>query len=387
MNSIRLQLPIRHPMRLITASAILLLSACSSKDAGQHGDQGSSPVVSLPRLERVGFSPASDGQPFTRVPIKIDSAGGIYYYGESAGDGFITHLDSSGALVSRFGPSGSGPGELSGSGVLLATGDTIVVYDTHQVRAVYLSTGGSLLNAFQLESLLFPLQVRGTTLYAFDPTTLARGKSPTVVAIELGAAGMPERTVVDTSERLFRALLTDLDPQRPVPIPAFWIGTDIRLIGNPATGRIVILDSAGRREAQIPGGPPTRGSESLARLRESLSRQSHGPTGELLPINKANQARLDTLDRERLPYFAWPGLWADSGGHVWAVGAGGDATLVDVFADTTWLGRLALPCRQPGKMITHNGRWLALECQISGDADVPFEIQLYRVVWPDSGSS
>lgn len=35
--------------------------------------------------------------------------------------------------------------------------------------------------------------------------------------------------------------------------------------------------------------------------------------------------------------------------------------------------------RQPGKFASLNGNWLALQCRLDDEVDVPYELQLYRV--------
>ncbi|HET9064411.1 MAG TPA: hypothetical protein VFN22_01140 [Gemmatimonadales bacterium] len=58
-----------------------------------------------------------------------------------------------------------------------------------------------------------------------------------------------------------------------------------------------------------------------------------------------------------------------------------DSTFLDVFADTTLLGRLMVDGRRTGTAGTVRGHWLALACG-TGDLERPYRLQRYRIVEP-----
>lgn len=125
--------------------------------------------------------------------------------------------------------------------------------------------------------------------------------------------------------------------------------------------------------------PRRRNAAAFERERRWITQQIRigfvGPNGKRMAL-PGLQERLDTLDREVLPHFSRHGLAFDHAGRLWVIGETGDSAFADVFADTTFLGRIALSCRGPDRSISFNTRWLAMIC-LTPDGEP--EIQLYRV--------
>ncbi len=287
-----------------------------------------------------------------------------------------------GLATDRFGPSGEGPGEISGAGVLLSTGDTLAIYDTRKAAVVLLGPDGGARGEFRLDALSFPLALDGDRLFTIDQDAPLKREPPAIVEHILGSGvssiflGEGDRSFVD-------AIVPD--PSRPsgrLPIPVFAVRGTRSAIGNPRTGSITIRDGGASYALQVPGEAPTRGPHGLAETRstlESVLHRSPPPGAAGSRANPAVRERLDTLEREHLPWFAWPGLQFDDGGRLWVFSDRGDSTKVDFFVGERYLGRLALPCYHPDKWISLAAGWLALQCKGNPEADVPYELQVYRV--------
>lgn len=66
------------------------------------------------------------------------------------------------------------------------------------------------------------------------------------------------------------------------------------------------------------------------------------------------------------------------------VGTANDSTTIDVFADTVFLGRLAVPCllSAVGFPVSVSDGWVLLQCRLPESAEQSWELQLYRVLEP-----
>ncbi len=359
------------------------LAGCAARgDApGDSNISPSSPVV-MPTLERVAFKPDTGSSPFGKVPIAADPSGGIYYYGRTNGTQLLTRLDSSGTAIARFGSAGAGPGELSGAGVLLSSGDTLAVYDTRKAALVLFGPAGGVRGEFRLEALGFPLALDGDRLFTSDLDAPLRHEPPAIVESRLGSdsssifLGEGDRAFVD-------AIVPDPSSSPShLPIPVFTVRGTRSAIGNPRTGRVTVWDGAASFTLRPPGEAPKRGPRGLEETRAALE----ASLNQLTPAGPARsrrntvlRERLDTLAREQLPWFLWPGLQFDDHGRLWIFSDRDDSTSVDVFAGERHLGRLTLPCYHPDKWVSLTTGWLALQCKGDPEADVPYELQLYRV--------
>lgn len=332
----------------------------------------------MPHLVRAAFAPAEGAAPYAKMAILADAAGGVYLYGQSLSEFLLVRLDSTGEVLARFGRPGEGPGELSGLGVLLGVGDTVLVYDTGRAAIVLFEADGTHLGDTPVDRLAFPLAVTGGTVHEFDATAALQNRSPTIDSRPIGRGRSDPATLVDTTWHAFRDALGLAEAGRgQLPLPAYAAGFGFLAIGDPRTGQIAVVRESDTQRLAIPGPPPRRGPKALEDARTTLERVARRPGR---PANARLVARLDTLDREVLPFVAWPGLALDSHGRIWAIREGSDSTLIDVFLAGRHLGRTSIPCHRPDKGISLRGEWLALQCKALDGEDVPYRIQLYRIV-------
>jgi hypothetical protein len=161
-------------------------------------------------------------------------------------------------------------------------------------------------------------------------------------------------------------------------LDGFWIGE-----GWNFTLRRYHADGSALRTIHHNLPPNAMGPRQVRLTRELIERMprfNRGPSGERLPLAD-QRGRLDTLERERIPHFTRNPLHLDEHGRLWVIGLSRDSTSVDIFADTTWLGRAMLPCfaSRVGTRAALGPGWLLLECELD-DSDWPTELQLYRVI-------
>ncbi|MBK7594099.1 MAG: hypothetical protein IPP98_06020 [Gemmatimonadetes bacterium] len=362
----------------------VLLGASGCADAAEDRGVESVPLAVLD-LERMPFAPDSVVAPFGQVSVVADAEGGLYFLGQTIERFWITHLDSTGRLIRRFGREGSGPGELSGGGVLLGLGaDSLVVVDTRRSVAVIYDGAGNFLGETRLPPSMFPLAAADQAVFGFDPMEILRGGSPRVVRLSLGTpAGEVREVVLDSTSPTFIA------PYRrtraggsPPPIPAFSASGGWRAVADGVSGRIAVVGPDTAFDFTVPFEPFHRGPKELSQIRASLTaamQPTRGPGGKIEPVDPALAARLDTLAREHLPYTAWPGLVIDARGRVTLIAGRNDSTAVDVFQGSQPLAHAMLDCYRPGKRISLRGRWLALQCTVGDESDPSFELRLYRL--------
>jgi len=366
--------------------ALLAISFASTgcRDREQLGDPPPAPAGAL-TLERVPFTPDSLAMPFDQVSIAADARGGLYFLGQTVEDSWLTHLDSTGRLINRFGREGAGPGELSGGGILFATGtDSVVVVDSRRGTVVVFDRDGDFLGETPLAAPIFPLAIAEGALYAFDPMEVMRGGAPRVIRIPLGAGDrLVTTTVLDTSSSVFRSSVVQSAPAgRPPPIPAFSTVAGWTAIADGASGRVAVVGRDTAYEFVLPFESYRRGPIEEAQLRAGLTaaaEPTRGDDGKPEPVDPAIEARLDTLSRERLPFVAWPGLIVGAGGRIVTVAGRNDSTMVDVFDGSRHIAHFAVDCYQPGKRVSLNGRWLALQCAPMDRKAGQYELRLYRL--------
>jgi hypothetical protein len=84
-----------------------------------------------------------------------------------------------------------------------------------------------------------------------------------------------------------------------------------------------------------------------------------------------------TLREKPLDFFSHVhGLEFDGKGRLWVLGPQGDSAYADVFADTLFLGRLSIGCRDFGGSFALNKMFLAMVCSDTEDSPT---VQLYQL--------
>jgi hypothetical protein len=344
------------------------------------------PGSGMPLLERRSIVLAEADLPDNRFQsFDVNALGSVVYVASHVSEPKFRLVDSTGRRLAAFGRNGAGPGETQMPIGLWFRGDTIRTIESGRGMLIELDSEGRSIRDRRLPPGGVAIAwVGADSLDHWDP--FFPDMAPESRAIFRRAVGDPEqrRRLVGTEDSVFAAAAATRGTSPPLSIPyaatedRFWVGDGwdfrIRAYSADGTTRYTINHA-------IPAN--TMGPRQLQRTREMIDRMprfDRGPNGQRIPLPDL-RGRLDTLERERVPHFSRGALHVDNHGRLWVIGLSNDSTSVDVFADTTWLGRVMLPCfaARTGTRAALGPGWLVFECEIDG-GDWPSELQLYRIV-------
>lgn len=362
-----------------------MLGACGSPEVPPPpiGPAG----AGMPRFERRMLVIAEEDRPEERFMFfDVDAQGSVIYAASRVEAPLYRRVDSTGRPILAFGQTGEGPGETRMPVGLWYAGDTMRIHESGRGMLVELDREGRSLRDRRLPPGGITLSWVGSDSvdwWESLPLPSEVIEARTVFRIPLGAPSErrrlvgPEDAVLDSASTA-RGSNAVLSMPYVAATDHFWIadGWNFTLRHFRADGSVLATI-----EHQV--APNTRGPRQLRLARELIERMPRfmrGPNGERIPLED-QRGRLDTLDRERIDHFTRNPLHLDVHGRLWVIGLSHDSTSVDIFADTTWLGRTMLPCfaSRVGTRAALGPGWLLLECEID-DSDWPTELQLYRVI-------
>jgi hypothetical protein len=187
------------------------------------------------------------------------------------------------------------------------------------------------------------------------------------------------RPLLPVTDSFLQSVLRPAPGGNSLSGPRYGIGRNAIAVGDATAYKLAIYDVRDTRRYLIHRilQPNYRSPGEISDIRKVEQTELASGRGGAAVASEIH-ARLDTLDREVLPYFAPDGLHFDGAGRLWVIGEVGDSTFADVLADGAFLGRQVLPCNHPGRRVALQGRWLALDCQRVGK-DFPFQLQLYAI--------
>ncbi len=331
----------------------------------------------MPALEREPLAlDLEHDPPRPNAPIAVSSRGTVLFANpRHRRDRNMFTVVRSGVPSREVIRKGSGPGEVADGSLRIVFLDTLLLVDDHeQARASLFTAQGGPIDDEPVPFGWYLLGSQGDSLDYFAAHT-PDGQSAVYRRIALGRK---DRVVIPHDDPVLKRVAPPVIGTALSSPPAYAVSRGRIAIGDPVGYRIQYYRPEGNIEFGRDLSPRRRTRAALdqerRRIRQQLRMGFVGPDGKRIPV-PGLQERLDTLDREVLPHFTRHGLAFDHAGRLWVVGETGDSSFADVFADTTFLGRLALSCRGPGRSISFNRRWLAMICL--SDNDEP-EIQLYR---------
>ncbi len=125
--------------------------------------------------------------------------------------------------------------------------------------------------------------------------------------------------------------------------------------------------------------PRHRGPRELALEREALDRMRsfRGPDGKRIDERQIEERKAAAAEAV-VPHFERGAIFLDGSQRMWVFGTANDSTFADVFAGTTFLGRLMVPCFNRYGWRDLNGSWLVMGCE--GDAEALATLKLFRIV-------
>lgn len=338
----------------------------------------------MPLLERRGLRLVEEDVPENRFSMfAVGGDGRVVYLASHSEAPLMRVVDSTGRRLAAFGRSGEGPGEWRLPIFIGVEGDTLRALDTGRAKLIETRLDGTLVRERPALIGDIPLAWHADSVDHWQPPLPPyRNIDPVVIRSLIGER--PGRTLLTAGDSVFAAAIVKRGENPPLSFPfaatanRFWVA-------DPWEYRVRTYASDGRPLQTFVANVPAarRGPRSLARVRDQLERRpkyTRGPNNEAVPLPDAS-ARLDTLERERIPHFGRAALHVDAHDRLWVIGRSMDSTTVDLFRDSTHVGRVMLPCLLTGvgTIASMAPGWLAVECDIEG-SDWPTELQLYRII-------
>ncbi|MDX2263322.1 MAG: hypothetical protein SFU84_16640 [Gemmatimonadales bacterium] len=374
------------PLRCYPAAALLLLGAMACGTDAPAPPAAPGVVGSgMPTFERRPLAIAEEDLPEERYMLfDVASDGSVFYQASMSKGPMLRRVDSTGRRLHAFGRDGEGPGELRGLAFQEIHGDTLQIFNSDRRALIDMTLDGKLLRERRVAGYDIALVWHRDSVDHWDPTPRP-GKSPRVVRSAIGES--EGRVLFDSTSPAFTTAITKRTGQATSPTQFSYTATADRMwVADPWEYRISTFNSDGTPITSfVHAIAPNRfGPRALAETRARIlktPRFMRGPNGERIALPD-DRGRLDTLERESIRHFTRNALHVDEFGRLWVVGVSRDSTSVDLFSDTTFVGRVMLPCYASGVGIRvafgRNG-WMVLECEVEG-GDWPTELQLYRII-------
>jgi hypothetical protein len=372
-------------LRALYVLVFAATAGCASGEAPVGAKQAPSGAhPSLGEWVRVPLGAAADSLLWRSVRnVAVTGSGDVLILGDFAtdtDDGLLGNIIRPGAdTIVRFGRAGEGPGEFSGLNIAIGETDGFSVVSLGRQVLVQVDSRGALRAEHRVElftSALLATSAQGIDVQSLRPAqsadapVVARHEAEREPRVLLTAADIASASPAEGPPRT-RSLLPYATTRRGDRI-AFMLPGGYRIEErNLASGEVRRIE----RDVEAPMRLP----DELVAMRRSLELSLEGAGGNRARAGDL-RARLDTLDRERLPHLVWPGLFFDQHDRLWAVGRTGDSTFVDAFVEGAFVTRQVLPCRAAGQRVSLVGEWLALVCDRPEREDAPFEVQLWRRV-------
>jgi len=353
---------------LLLATACWVVGACRAEESGKSPNRDRGISVSLPVFVWDSTLTASPELAAVNTPIAILQGGAIALGSSINDDGSpIVMMDEDGKLTS-LGLRGRGPGELQTVADLFAGEGQLYAYDMSGLKLVALELEGETRAQHQFQGPVFPLHLIG------DSVDVLRFSSRGRLEFQRVKFGSSEgRVLLDDRDSVFltRFILPFEKQRSRQPVyPARATEPGKLAVGDPMQYRIYEFDIAGEQPVRQFGRDIPRYRRSEAEIQTELEslRRYRGPDGKPLGPD-ALAAQESRLREEDLPYFgSRKGMMYDDLGRLWVVGAHADSVAIDVFADSSFLGRVSIPCNGFGGSWARSASRAAFVCL---DAQVP----------------
>jgi len=361
--------------------------ACQVAEDGRQARGGANgpprSAVDTPAVRRISIPLGIDTLFWSaETSIGLLQTGEIVVLGPAAGNdaGRLHVVDPFTGSIRTGGRLGEGPGELSGSGVVISGTDWVGVADDGHGKLVLFDRTAGLLREIPL------LQTRGLILATARDSidVLAfrwdEGAEEPIIA-RFGMPPLAARIIVPDADTAVRGYVTGWqDGRRARRIPGYAVSDSLIAVADPIHYRIRLYRTSGELVSEVIRNiSPARRSDEARQELELALRTTIREYGVGSSAGQSAERRLDSLDRERLPHFSWPGMGFDGADRLWAIGEEGDSTFADVFVDGHFGSRTMLPCARPRRRVAMRGNWIALHCEVRESESSPFELQLYQI--------
>lgn len=376
------------------ALAVLLTSCQDSRLSPNYANPIRASGL-MPGLDEVALPNLPGDLDLRPHNLALTEWGTITVWVRGQGDSHLMSLDSTGKVLAVWGRLGEGPGEVRNADLLLS-GDSLVALagiSGEPVR-VFTPRGRLVIQKSRAPVGLPSALAQGTILW-WTGRHLGQGPRDTGATVVREGPVVRWCVFVDCDEIILKPhdpIVDTINQHAPPAEQGLWPALasrgDVSVVGegygyklweiNHASGSV--SGEFGRRLA-----PRMATDSQIAEAEATWARAERGvpgPGGKLVRENFDREREF--LRNEPLPHFQYMGLAFDGKGRLWVVGRESNgAMFLDVFSDSTFLGRVTVNCNRTSYAATVRGHWLATICQVD-DAENRFKVRMFRIVEPDS---
>lgn len=381
--------------QLVGVAGFALLLSCSR--AGPDIDPSARVVASsqMPSLREQVFPAELEHLDIRPHTLAVTASGTIVVWVRGDENHWLRSIDSTGNNISSWGRPGEGPGEIRPADLVLSGDSAVVIAGVSGEPVRVYTPAGSLIVQRSSPPIGLPASFRNGALTWWtaehvgigprEPRHQVHREGPMLKWCVLSPC---EERLLAKDDSIVRAINAAAPPSGYGLWPGFASRGDVTVVGDGYSYRLWRIDELdGSRTSfgrQLPARMATeaqiaRAESGWARLE---TRGFAGPSGQMVKDNY-NRER-EFIRTHPFPHFSYLGMDFDDHGRLWVIGrrASGDMFL-DVFSDTTFLGRETIDCDRALYAATVRGHWLAMICVEDKDTEKEhFRMRLFRIEEP-----
>ena len=286
------------------------------------------------------------------LAVAIDATGAVLWFESQNAEwlGTLIGNTTGAAHVVRFGRRGKGPGELQNPWFVSLSEAGAMVYEPSGRRLIRYARDGKLISD-QMANLAVGITDASLLSMSSDHEQLV-GISPSRgTRLGLSRSG-------DTIWQRLRANVLGGDE----PFASAMRG-DTVYFTTVVGGELFRLSPRAHAiafGARVP--PRLRNTQEVDALLKQMSRGMRGPRGEIVRPTLPPDARKRAATQPVRQTSPITGLQIDGSGRLWRFRDASTGPVADVFADTTLVQRVALPCAPLPRGVRIAGNWMILAC-------------------------
>lgn len=383
-------------LRGATTLTTLLLGVAACQEASQPPPPAIAASPDLPRLREVPLALPAEGLDLRPHNLAVTSDGRISVWVRHNGPNQILTLDSTGAMIASWGRIGEGPGEIRSADLLLSGDSTVVIAGISGEPVRVFRSNGEFLVQKSRPPVGLPSAPANGRMVWWTAKHLGKGARDAASRVVREGPLMNwcvfsscSGAILASTDTVVQIINTSAPPPDIGLWPAFATRGDIVIVGDGYSYSLWKVDLGNPKE-RIKFGrelPPRMATDSQIARAESrwvkLERGVPGPNGQVVRDNfDREREHIRTIPR---PHFQYLGMGFDGRGRLWVIGRDSTASLfVDVFSDTTYLGRRPISCNRNGYAAAVRGRWFATICDQGEEAENRFALRLFEIVETDA---